>query len=41
MKIKILLIIISLLILCGCATLIRGRGVPIDEEGIIILEQAE
>lgn len=39
MKIKMLLIIISLLILCGCAA-IRGREVAVDEKGII-LEQAE
>jgi len=39
MKIKMLLIIISLLILCGCLTT-RGREVPINKEGVI-LEQTE
>ena len=37
MRIKMLLIIISLLVLSGCVTT-KGKEVPISEEGIIMEE---
>jgi len=39
MRVKVLLIVMSLLVLCGCVTT-RGKDVPISEEGII-LEEAQ